>query len=97
MLLFIYFLFLQKHVIAVVEGVTVVATVSSKILQDGDSYKALLEIAHQLHGWCLFFVLSAKIMSVSNELISRCIFALRCSGVAASLRSTRARPSSYIL
>ncbi|XP_067434289.1 condensin-2 complex subunit G2 isoform X2 [Thunnus thynnus] len=38
-----------KHVIAVVDGVTLVAAMSLKVLQDGDSYKALLEIAHQLH------------------------------------------------
>ncbi|XP_042255968.1 condensin-2 complex subunit G2 isoform X2 [Thunnus maccoyii] len=38
-----------KHVMAVVDGVTLVAAMSLKVLQDGDSYKALLEIAHQLH------------------------------------------------
>lgn len=38
-----------KHVIAVVDGVTLVATVSLNVLQDGDTYSALLEIAHKLH------------------------------------------------
>ncbi|XP_041823460.1 condensin-2 complex subunit G2 [Melanotaenia boesemani] len=38
-----------KHVMAVVDGVTLVATVSLKVLQDGDTYSALLEIAHMLH------------------------------------------------
>ncbi|KAM7369819.1 hypothetical protein PAMP_011110 [Pampus punctatissimus] len=39
-----------KHVMAVVDGVTLVATVSLNVLQDGDTYKSLLEIVHQLHG-----------------------------------------------
>ncbi|XP_070784454.1 condensin-2 complex subunit G2 [Enoplosus armatus] len=38
-----------KHVMAVVDGVTLVAAVSVKVLQDGDTYSALLEIAHRLH------------------------------------------------
>ncbi|XP_051267133.1 condensin-2 complex subunit G2 isoform X2 [Dicentrarchus labrax] len=38
-----------KHVIAVVEGVTLVAEVSLKVLQDGDTYSALLEITDRLH------------------------------------------------
>lgn len=38
-----------KHVMAVVDGVTLVAAVSSKVLQDGDTYTALLELAHRLH------------------------------------------------
>ncbi|XP_070709148.1 condensin-2 complex subunit G2 [Pempheris klunzingeri] len=38
-----------KHVMAVVDGVTLVAVVSLKVLQDGDTYSALLEIAHRLH------------------------------------------------
>ncbi|KAM9839257.1 condensin-2 complex subunit G2 [Aulostomus maculatus] len=38
-----------KDVMAVVEGVTVVATKSLKVLQNGDTYKALLEMTHQLH------------------------------------------------
>lgn len=42
--------FLQEHVMAVVDGVTVVATLSLKVLEGGDNYEALLEIAHQLHG-----------------------------------------------
>lgn len=37
---------------AVVDGVTLVAIVSIKVLEDGDTYKALLEIANQLHGEC---------------------------------------------
>uniref|UniRef100_A0A8C9YYH8 Non-SMC condensin II complex, subunit G2 n=1 Tax=Sander lucioperca TaxID=283035 RepID=A0A8C9YYH8_SANLU len=39
-----------KHVMAVVDGVTLVAAVSLKVLQDGDTYSALLEITHRLHG-----------------------------------------------
>ncbi|XP_034024077.1 condensin-2 complex subunit G2 [Thalassophryne amazonica] len=38
-----------KRIIAVVEGVTLVATVSLTVLQDGDTYSALLETAHKLH------------------------------------------------
>ncbi|GLD54659.1 condensin-2 complex subunit G2 [Lates japonicus] len=38
-----------KHVMAVVDGVTLVALVSLKVLQDGDTYRILLEIAHELH------------------------------------------------
>ncbi|XP_028288845.1 condensin-2 complex subunit G2 [Parambassis ranga] len=38
-----------KHVMAVVEGVTLVAAESLKVLQDGDTYVALLQIAHMLH------------------------------------------------
>ncbi|XP_059182454.1 condensin-2 complex subunit G2 isoform X2 [Centropristis striata] len=38
-----------KHVMAVVEGVTLVATVSVKVLQDDDNYSSLLEIAHKIH------------------------------------------------
>ncbi|XP_035513076.1 condensin-2 complex subunit G2 [Morone saxatilis] len=38
-----------KHVIAVVEGVTLVAEASLKVLQDGDTYSALLEITDRLH------------------------------------------------
>ncbi|XP_026217742.1 condensin-2 complex subunit G2 isoform X2 [Anabas testudineus] len=38
-----------KHVMAVVDGVTLVASVSLKVLQDGDTYSALLEIVHRLH------------------------------------------------
>lgn len=50
---------------AVVDGVTLVAIVSLKVLQDGDTYKALMEIAHQLHGGCTNQpFLSAKLMSV---------------------------------
>lgn len=40
----------QKHIMAVVDGVTLVAAVSLKVLQDGDTYSALLDIAHRLHG-----------------------------------------------
>lgn len=43
--------FLQKHAMAVVDAVTLVATLSLKVLQDGDTYSALLQIAHRLHGW----------------------------------------------
>ncbi|CAJ1082067.1 condensin-2 complex subunit G2 isoform X1 [Xyrichtys novacula] len=38
-----------KHVIAVVDGVTLVASASLKVLQDGDSYSALLRTADMLH------------------------------------------------
>ncbi|KAM9337176.1 condensin-2 complex subunit G2 [Symphorus nematophorus] len=38
-----------KHVMAVVDGVTLVAAASIKVLQDGDTYSALLEIADRLH------------------------------------------------
>ncbi|XP_039983579.1 condensin-2 complex subunit G2 isoform X2 [Xiphias gladius] len=38
-----------KHVMAVVDGVTLVALVSLKVLQDDDNYSVLLEIAHKLH------------------------------------------------
>ncbi|XP_034416407.1 condensin-2 complex subunit G2 isoform X2 [Cyclopterus lumpus] len=37
------------HVMAVVDGVTLVADVSIKVLEDGDAYNALLEIIHRLH------------------------------------------------
>lgn len=49
---YLYSLSRQKHVMAVVDGVTLVAAVSLKVLQDGDTYSALLQIAHRLHGWC---------------------------------------------
>ncbi|TKS87656.1 G2 Chromosome-associated protein [Collichthys lucidus] len=38
-----------KHVMAVVDAVTLVAAVSVKVLQDGDTYSALLKITHRLH------------------------------------------------
>ncbi|KAM6900149.1 condensin-2 complex subunit G2 [Xenentodon cancila] len=38
-----------KQAMAVVDGVTLVASLSVKVLQEGDSYRALLEIAHRLH------------------------------------------------
>ncbi|XP_039646842.1 condensin-2 complex subunit G2 isoform X3 [Perca fluviatilis] len=38
-----------KHVMAVVDGVTLVAAVSLKVLEDGDTYSSLLEITHRLH------------------------------------------------
>ncbi|XP_060920433.1 condensin-2 complex subunit G2 isoform X1 [Labrus mixtus] len=38
-----------KHVMAVVDGVTLVASASLNVLQEGDSYSALLETAHRLH------------------------------------------------
>ncbi|XP_056290546.1 condensin-2 complex subunit G2 [Pseudoliparis swirei] len=38
-----------KHIMAVVDGVTLVADVSIKVLQDGDTYSALLEIVQRLH------------------------------------------------
>ncbi|KAM8823717.1 condensin-2 complex subunit G2 [Spinachia spinachia] len=37
------------HAMAVVDGVTLVACASIKVLQDGDTYSGLLEIAHRLH------------------------------------------------
>lgn len=50
---YLYSLFLQKHAMAVVDGATLVAAVSLNVLQDGDTYTALLEIANRLHGRCL--------------------------------------------
>ncbi|XP_077410589.1 condensin-2 complex subunit G2 [Vanacampus margaritifer] len=38
-----------KRVIAIVAGVTLVASISLKVLQDGDTYNGLLHITHQLH------------------------------------------------
>ncbi|KAL6097725.1 ncapg2 [Pungitius sinensis] len=38
-----------SHVMAVVDAVTLVAYASIKVLQDGDTYSSLLEIAHRLH------------------------------------------------
>ncbi|XP_060950059.1 condensin-2 complex subunit G2 [Limanda limanda] len=38
-----------KHVMAVVDGVALVASASLKVLQDGDTYQALLKVAHKLH------------------------------------------------
>ncbi|XP_041669666.1 condensin-2 complex subunit G2 isoform X1 [Cheilinus undulatus] len=38
-----------KHVMAVVDGVTLVALASLKVLQEGDSYTSLLETTHRLH------------------------------------------------
>ncbi|XP_026148685.1 condensin-2 complex subunit G2 [Mastacembelus armatus] len=40
---------LRKHVMAVVDSVTLVASVSLNVLEDGDTYSALVEIAHILH------------------------------------------------
>ncbi|XP_068604177.1 condensin-2 complex subunit G2 [Brachionichthys hirsutus] len=37
-----------KPAMAVLDGVTLVATLSVKVLQDGDAYSALVEIAHRL-------------------------------------------------
>lgn len=42
----------QKQVMAVVDGVTLVAAVSVKVLQEGDTYDTLLDTAHRLHGPC---------------------------------------------
>ncbi|KAK2859568.1 hypothetical protein Q5P01_004188 [Channa striata] len=47
-----------KHVMAVVDGVTLVASVSLKVLQDGDIYSALLKIIHSLHDLLLSFPVS---------------------------------------
>ncbi|XP_015232966.1 PREDICTED: condensin-2 complex subunit G2 isoform X1 [Cyprinodon variegatus] len=38
-----------KHVMAVVDGVVLVVAASLRVLQDGDSYSTLLDIAHRLH------------------------------------------------
>ncbi|XP_053268370.1 condensin-2 complex subunit G2 isoform X1 [Pleuronectes platessa] len=38
-----------KHVMAVVDGVARVASASLMVLQDGDTYQALLKVAHRLH------------------------------------------------
>ena len=61
-----YMVFFQKHVMAVVDGVTLVAAVSVKVLQDGDTYSALLEIAHRLHGQRLLLFFSLCSISVSS-------------------------------
>lgn len=53
-------LFLQKHIMAVVDGVTLVASVSLKVLQDGDKYSPLLEAVHRLHGAYYFNMFSFK-------------------------------------
>lgn len=42
----------QNRAVAVVDGVTLVAALSLKVLQDGDSYSALLQVALTLHGGC---------------------------------------------
>lgn len=83
---------------AVVDGVTQVASVSVNVLQDGDAYSALLEIAHKLHGGC-----PRKLFYLLDFCVFRCCFPfmrwdshlcppLRCSGCAACLRSTSAAP-----
>ncbi|XP_029385152.1 condensin-2 complex subunit G2 [Echeneis naucrates] len=38
-----------KHIMAVVDAVALVALLSLQVLQDGDTYSILLEIAHKLH------------------------------------------------
>lgn len=48
-------MFPQKRVMAVMAGVTCVALVSLKVLQDEDRYSALLEIIHKLHGGYTFY------------------------------------------
>ncbi|XP_067341992.1 condensin-2 complex subunit G2 [Channa argus] len=47
-----------KHVMAVVDGVTLVASVSLKVLQDGDIYSALLQIVQSLHDVLVSFPVS---------------------------------------
>lgn len=42
----------QNRAVAVVDGVTLVAALSLKVLQDGDAYSGLLQAALMLHGWC---------------------------------------------
>ncbi|XP_053715886.1 condensin-2 complex subunit G2 [Synchiropus splendidus] len=39
-----------ENIVSVVDGVTIVATVSLNVLQDGDTYNGLLQIANHLHG-----------------------------------------------
>lgn len=56
---------------AVVDGVTLVASVSLKVLQDGDIYSALLEIVHRLHGGRSFSFLS--LLSTAHFYIEKMI------------------------
>ncbi|KAK5849561.1 hypothetical protein PBY51_013887 [Eleginops maclovinus] len=53
-----------KHVMYVVNGVTLVASESLKILQDGDTYSSLLEIVHRLHDVLLLQPLSEAPLQV---------------------------------
>ncbi|XP_061820765.1 condensin-2 complex subunit G2 [Nerophis lumbriciformis] len=48
-----------KLVMAVVDGITLVASVSLNVLQDGDAYNSLLDIAHQLQNVLLSLPVSA--------------------------------------
>lgn len=81
---------------AVVDGVTLVADVSIKVLQDGDTYSALLEIVQRLHGRCPFRVSSLQnrfnqlnpLLFTSGDVCG----SLRCSGVTACLRDPSAAP-----
>lgn len=62
------FSFPQKLTMAVVDGVTLVATLSVKVLQEGDSYSTLLQIVRKLHGEfvSLFLLLiSSNFISIS--------------------------------
>ncbi|CAL9698109.1 unnamed protein product [Knipowitschia caucasica] len=57
------------HVMAVVEGVTLVATQSVKALQDGDAYTALLGIANRLHDVLILLpILEAPLLSALQVL-----------------------------
>ncbi|KAJ0059729.1 hypothetical protein NL108_011219, partial [Boleophthalmus pectinirostris] len=58
-----------KHVIAVVEGVTLVATQSVQVLQDGETYAALLGIVNVLHDVLVLLPISeAPLLSALHSL-----------------------------
>lgn len=64
---------------AIVDGVTLVAAVSVKVLQDGDAYSALLKLALRLHGRCLCrWVLSVFMVFL---LLYVFLLFLRCFGI----------------
>lgn len=84
---------------AVVDGVAQVALLSLMALQDGDTYSALLGIAHKLHGGCCsclfspllvlhYFLIHMKL--VSDFSVS--FLSSSCFGVTARLRGTSAAP-----
>uniref|UniRef100_A0A3Q3EGH3 Non-SMC condensin II complex, subunit G2 n=1 Tax=Labrus bergylta TaxID=56723 RepID=A0A3Q3EGH3_9LABR len=62
----------QKHVMAVVDGVTLVASASLNVLQEGDSYSALLETAHRLHGWSVLESLPVSEAPLQIHILTLC-------------------------
>uniref|UniRef100_A0A3Q3FX96 Non-SMC condensin II complex, subunit G2 n=1 Tax=Labrus bergylta TaxID=56723 RepID=A0A3Q3FX96_9LABR len=61
-----------KHVMAVVDGVTLVASASLNVLQEGDSYSALLETAHRLHGWSVLESLPVSEAPLQIHILTLC-------------------------